>query len=51
MFVHLVKRRKFLVRVHSFVRRTDTNKLSVERFTNYSLNVWFFCRPCFYAFR
>ncbi|MFS8020278.1 hypothetical protein Hanom_Chr15g01413751 [Helianthus anomalus] len=36
MFVHS-KRTKFLVRVRLFNKRTNTNKLPAERFTNGSL--------------
>ncbi|MFS7915442.1 putative transcription factor TGA like domain-containing protein [Helianthus anomalus] len=43
MFVHLPKRMKILVR--SFIKRTNTNELSDERFTNCSLNVQFVCNP------
>ncbi|MFS7989852.1 hypothetical protein Hanom_Chr11g01051741 [Helianthus anomalus] len=35
------------IHVCSFSKRTDTNKLPVERFTNYLLNVWFVCSPIF----
>ncbi|MFS7996484.1 hypothetical protein Hanom_Chr12g01130511 [Helianthus anomalus] len=45
MFVHLTKQTKFIVRVRLFNERTNTNKLPAERFTNYSLNVWFVCSP------
>ncbi|MFS8001433.1 hypothetical protein Hanom_Chr13g01190341 [Helianthus anomalus] len=45
IFVHLTKRTKFLVRVRSFIKRMNTNKLPAERFTNSSLNVWFICSP------
>ncbi|MFS7994812.1 hypothetical protein Hanom_Chr12g01110491 [Helianthus anomalus] len=45
MFVHLTKRTKFLVRVRSFNKRTNTNKLPAEWFTNCSLTVWFICSP------
>ncbi|MFS7924494.1 hypothetical protein Hanom_Chr03g00273201 [Helianthus anomalus] len=45
MFVHLTKRTKFLVRVSLFNKRTNTNKLPAERFTNCSLNIWFVCSP------
>ncbi|MFS7957142.1 hypothetical protein Hanom_Chr07g00662941 [Helianthus anomalus] len=41
MSVHLTKRKK--IRVCSFIKRTNTNELSIERFTNYSLNVRFIC--------
>ncbi|MFS7966180.1 hypothetical protein Hanom_Chr09g00770811 [Helianthus anomalus] len=41
MFVHLNKRTKFLVHVHSFIKRTNINELLAERFTNCSLNVRF----------
>ncbi|MFS8004178.1 hypothetical protein Hanom_Chr13g01222641 [Helianthus anomalus] len=36
MFVHLTKRTKFLVRVCLFSKRTNTNELPAERFTNCS---------------
>ncbi|MFS7960116.1 hypothetical protein Hanom_Chr08g00699161 [Helianthus anomalus] len=45
MFVRLIKRTEFLVRVRLFSKRTNTNEPSVERFTNCSLNVWFVCSP------
>ncbi|MFS7901681.1 hypothetical protein Hanom_Chr01g00002481 [Helianthus anomalus] len=41
MFVHLIKRTKFLVRVRSFIKRTNTNELPAERFKNCLLNVRF----------
>ncbi|MFS7915845.1 putative ribosomal protein L9 [Helianthus anomalus] len=43
MIVHLTKRTKFLVCVRLFNKRTNTNELPDERFTNCSLNVWFIC--------
>ncbi|MFS8001281.1 hypothetical protein Hanom_Chr13g01188491 [Helianthus anomalus] len=43
MFVHLTKRTKFLVRVHLFNKRTNTNELPAEQFTN--CYVWFVCSP------
>ncbi|MFS8001080.1 hypothetical protein Hanom_Chr13g01186001 [Helianthus anomalus] len=45
MFVRLTKPLKFLVRVRSSNKQTNPNKLPSERFTNYSLNVWFVCSP------
>ncbi|MFS7973362.1 hypothetical protein Hanom_Chr09g00855741 [Helianthus anomalus] len=45
MFVHLTKRMKFLVRVRLFSKRTNTNELPAERFTNCLPNVWFVCSP------
>ncbi|MFS7983691.1 hypothetical protein Hanom_Chr11g00977491 [Helianthus anomalus] len=45
MFVHLTKRTKFLVLVRLFHKRTNTNELLAERFTNYSPNVWFVYSP------
>ncbi|KAM0038665.1 hypothetical protein Hdeb2414_s0013g00417521 [Helianthus debilis subsp. tardiflorus] len=45
MFVHLTKQTKFLVRVRLFNKRTNTNELPAERFTNCSPNVWFVCSP------
>ncbi|MFS7906835.1 hypothetical protein Hanom_Chr01g00063891 [Helianthus anomalus] len=45
MFVHLIKRTKFLVRVHLFNKQTNTNELPTERFTKCLLNVWFVCSP------
>ncbi|MFS7908689.1 hypothetical protein Hanom_Chr01g00086101 [Helianthus anomalus] len=45
MFVHLTNRTKFLVRVRSFIKRTNVNELPAERFTNYSLNVRFVYSP------
>ncbi|MFS7992724.1 hypothetical protein Hanom_Chr12g01085661 [Helianthus anomalus] len=41
MFVHLIKRTKFSVRVRLFNKRANTNELPVEQFTNCSPNVWF----------
>ncbi|KAJ0690857.1 putative protein kinase RLK-Pelle-LRR-I-1 family [Helianthus annuus] len=41
MFVHLTKQTKFLVRVRLFNKRTNTNEIPAERFTNCSPNVWF----------
>ncbi|MFS7941131.1 hypothetical protein Hanom_Chr05g00472561 [Helianthus anomalus] len=45
MFVYLTKRTEFLVRVRLFNKRTNTNELPAERFTNCSSNVWFVCSP------
>ncbi|MFS7981891.1 hypothetical protein Hanom_Chr10g00956401 [Helianthus anomalus] len=45
MFVHLTNRTKFLVRIHSFIKRTNINELPAKRFTNCSLNVRFVCSP------
>ncbi|MFS8028149.1 hypothetical protein Hanom_Chr16g01507081 [Helianthus anomalus] len=45
MSVPLTKRTKFLVRARSFIKRTNTNELPAERFTNCSLNVQFVCSP------
>ncbi|MFS7908060.1 hypothetical protein Hanom_Chr01g00078761 [Helianthus anomalus] len=45
MLVRLTKRTKFLVRVRSFIKRTNTNELPAERFTKCLLNVWFVCSP------
>ncbi|MFS7950448.1 hypothetical protein Hanom_Chr07g00583311 [Helianthus anomalus] len=45
MFVHLTKRMKFLVCVRLFNKRTNTNELPAERFTNCSPNVWFVYSP------
>ncbi|KAJ0857146.1 hypothetical protein HanRHA438_Chr13g0586681 [Helianthus annuus] len=45
MFVHLTKRTKFLVRVHLFNKRTNTNELPAARFMNCLPNVWFVCSP------
>ncbi|MFS7960478.1 hypothetical protein Hanom_Chr08g00703601 [Helianthus anomalus] len=47
MFVHLTKRTEFLVCVRLFNKRTNTNELSAERFTNCSPNVWFVYSPSF----
>ncbi|MFS7901680.1 hypothetical protein Hanom_Chr01g00002471 [Helianthus anomalus] len=44
MFVHLTKQTKFLVRVRLSNKRTNTNELPAERFTN---NVWFVCSPSY----
>ncbi|MFS7942099.1 putative tetratricopeptide-like helical domain superfamily [Helianthus anomalus] len=41
MFVHLTKRTKFLVRVRSFIKFTNTNELPAERFMNCSLKARF----------
>ncbi|KAJ0828832.1 hypothetical protein HanRHA438_Chr17g0841711 [Helianthus annuus] len=38
---------KFLVRVRLFNKRTNTNELPAERFTNCSPNVWFVCSPMY----
>ncbi|MFS8027976.1 hypothetical protein Hanom_Chr16g01505041 [Helianthus anomalus] len=43
MFVQLTKRTKFLVRVRSFIKGTNTNELPAERFINCSLKVRFVC--------
>ncbi|MFS7981889.1 hypothetical protein Hanom_Chr10g00956371 [Helianthus anomalus] len=45
MFVHLTNRTKFLVRIRSFIKRTNINELPAKRFTNCSLNVQFVCSP------
>ncbi|MFS7933054.1 hypothetical protein Hanom_Chr04g00375271 [Helianthus anomalus] len=45
MFVHLTKPTKFIVHVHLFNKRMNTNELPAERFTNGSSNVWFVCSP------
>ncbi|MFS7927350.1 hypothetical protein Hanom_Chr04g00308031 [Helianthus anomalus] len=45
MFVHLTNRTKFLVRVRSFIKRTNINKLPAEQFTSCSLNVRFVYSP------
>ncbi|MFS7967183.1 hypothetical protein Hanom_Chr09g00782811 [Helianthus anomalus] len=45
MFVHLTKQTEFLVRVRSFIKRTNTNELPAEGFMNCLLNVWFICSP------
>ncbi|KAJ0913195.1 hypothetical protein HanRHA438_Chr06g0282871 [Helianthus annuus] len=47
MLVHLTKRTKFLVCVRLFNKRTNTNELPAERFTNCSPNVWFVCSPSY----
>ncbi|MFS7941957.1 hypothetical protein Hanom_Chr06g00482431 [Helianthus anomalus] len=47
MFVRLTKRTKYIVRVRLFNKRTDTNELPAERFTNCSPNVWFVYSPSF----
>ncbi|MFS8012481.1 hypothetical protein Hanom_Chr14g01321401 [Helianthus anomalus] len=49
MFVHLTKRTNFFFRVHLFNKRTATNELPAEQFTNCSLNVWFVCSPNYYS--
>ncbi|MFS7891925.1 hypothetical protein Hanom_Chr00s000434g01643551 [Helianthus anomalus] len=41
MFVCLTYQTKFLVRVCSFIKRTDINKLPAEQFMNRLLNVRF----------
>ncbi|MFS7982396.1 hypothetical protein Hanom_Chr10g00962401 [Helianthus anomalus] len=38
MFIHLTNRTKFLVHIGSFIKRTNINKLSAEKFTSYSPN-------------
>ncbi|MFS8007204.1 hypothetical protein Hanom_Chr14g01258201 [Helianthus anomalus] len=43
VFVHLTKQTKFHVCVRLFNKRTNTNELPVERFTNYSPNISFIC--------
>ncbi|MFS7917935.1 hypothetical protein Hanom_Chr03g00195031 [Helianthus anomalus] len=43
--VHLTKRTKFLIRVRLFNKRTNTNELPAERFTNCSPNVGFVRSP------
>ncbi|MFS7973502.1 hypothetical protein Hanom_Chr09g00857241 [Helianthus anomalus] len=45
MFVHLTNRTEFLVHVRLFIKRTNVNELSAERFTNCSLNVRFVYSP------
>ncbi|KAJ0876471.1 putative nepenthesin [Helianthus annuus] len=45
MFVHLTKRTNYLVHVRLFNKRTNTNELPAERFTDCSPNVWFVCSP------
>ncbi|MFS7975909.1 hypothetical protein Hanom_Chr10g00886141 [Helianthus anomalus] len=45
MLVHLTNRTKFLVHVHSFIKRTNVNELPTERFTSCSLNVQFVYIP------
>ncbi|MFS8028881.1 hypothetical protein Hanom_Chr16g01515731 [Helianthus anomalus] len=49
MFIRLVKRTKFLVlvRVRLFNKRTNTNEVLTERFTNCSPNVWFVYSPMY----
>ncbi|MFS8014579.1 hypothetical protein Hanom_Chr15g01346171 [Helianthus anomalus] len=48
MFVHLTKRTKFLGCVCLFNKRTNTNELPAEQFTNCSPNVWIVCSPTHY---
>ena len=45
VFVNLANRTKFLVCVRSFIKRTNTNELPAERFTNRLPNVWFVYSP------
>ncbi|MFS7915373.1 hypothetical protein Hanom_Chr02g00164551 [Helianthus anomalus] len=45
MFVHLTNRTKFFVHVRSFIKQTNVNRLSVEMFTNRSLNIQFVYNP------
>ncbi|MFS8014367.1 hypothetical protein Hanom_Chr15g01343691 [Helianthus anomalus] len=45
MSVHLTKQTKFLIHVRLSNKRTNTNELAAEWFTNCSLNVWFVCSP------
>ncbi|KAJ0613837.1 hypothetical protein HanIR_Chr02g0055801 [Helianthus annuus] len=47
MPIHLTKQTKFLVHLRSFIRRTNTNELPAEWFTNYALNVQFVCSPIY----
>ncbi|KAF5804539.1 hypothetical protein HanXRQr2_Chr05g0198211 [Helianthus annuus] len=47
MFVHSTNRTKFLVHVRSFIKRTNTNELPVERFMNCLLNVRFVYSPSY----
>ncbi|MFS8023304.1 hypothetical protein Hanom_Chr16g01449901 [Helianthus anomalus] len=48
MFVHITKRTKALVRVRSYIKRTNTNELPAEQFTYCSFNVRFVCNPSHY---
>ncbi|MFS7950696.1 hypothetical protein Hanom_Chr07g00586221 [Helianthus anomalus] len=48
MFVHLTKRTKFFVRVRSFIKRTNTNELPANHFTNCLLDVQFVCSPTYH---
>ncbi|MFS8034264.1 hypothetical protein Hanom_Chr17g01579121 [Helianthus anomalus] len=41
MFVRLAKRTKYLVRLRSFIKRTNTIELPAEQLINFSLNVHF----------
>ncbi|MFS7975266.1 hypothetical protein Hanom_Chr10g00878461 [Helianthus anomalus] len=45
MSAYLTTRTKYLVRVRSFIKCTNTNELPTERFPNCSLNVRFVCSP------
>ncbi|MFS7913970.1 hypothetical protein Hanom_Chr02g00147961 [Helianthus anomalus] len=47
MFVHLTKRTRFFVGVRLSNKRTNTNELPAERFTNCSPSLWFVCSPTF----
>ncbi|MFS7911074.1 hypothetical protein Hanom_Chr02g00113721 [Helianthus anomalus] len=47
MSIHLTKQTKILVRLRSFIRRTNINELPAEWFTNYALNVQFVCSPIY----
>ncbi|MFS7975177.1 hypothetical protein Hanom_Chr10g00877351 [Helianthus anomalus] len=42
---HLTNKTKFLVRVRSIIKRTNTNELPAEQFMKCSLNVQFICNP------
>ncbi|MFS7962157.1 hypothetical protein Hanom_Chr08g00723351 [Helianthus anomalus] len=45
MFVRLTNRTKFLIHVHSSIKRTNVNELPIEWFTNCSLNTRFVYSP------
>ena len=45
MFVHLIKRTENLVRVRSFIKRTNTNELPAAQIRERFMNVRFVYRP------
>ncbi|MFS7958987.1 hypothetical protein Hanom_Chr08g00685371 [Helianthus anomalus] len=45
MFIHLIKRTNFFVRVRSFIKYMNTNELPAEQVHEQFLNVRFIYRP------